>query len=443
LLMYPTQACNGSSFRFRAYVNIGVFLSAITLILAPIGIVAVTDTRCLLSLFQPIKDVNSEVTYEICSLYDNSASNCVQYDTATVVSTYRMVFEYDGGQCNAAVLATYAPVFLAFVLLAAPISASFDMILAPMLVPYCFARRHQNKYANHIFNLLRLTTWNVPSILAKYYIDDNENFESNIIIRNNQFDISTTEGFEIKNGIFDFDDDISKPREEFEFGEHEGGGVGVGGGEVDNEFGSRVHSFASSFMSVSSISPVERDRIVCEAMEVVQSIDIDYFAQAVMRRAFVQLCATLLVSLTFALAAPIIALACLIASYLQFRHHTFALSQIVDLSDTQIRLQEVTTTTASHASPNDTTIISDASSSPSSTSYIHPSTAPSVKTKTAPNFRHCNVLPNISGVVVFISMYIFWSCAILYYFNEVAAGVTVVLILSIFFLAICLWGVPE
>jgi hypothetical protein len=59
--------------------------------------------------------------------------------------------------------------------------------------------------------------------------------------------------------------------------------------------------------------------------------DADYLAQRIVERGFGQLMATLLVALTFGVAAPPVGGACAVASLVQLLHHRHVLGQVVDL----------------------------------------------------------------------------------------------------------------
>jgi hypothetical protein len=58
---------------------------------------------------------------------------------------------------------------------------------------------------------------------------------------------------------------------------------------------------------------------------------LDYLAQRVVERAFVQVIATLLEALTFGIAVPLVGSACAVAAFVQLLHHRHVLGQIVSL----------------------------------------------------------------------------------------------------------------
>jgi len=60
-------------------------------------------------------------------------------------------------------------------------------------------------------------------------------------------------------------------------------------------------------------------------------VNLDYLAQSVVERAFVQVMATLIVALTFGIAVPVVGCACAVAAFVQFLHHRQVLDQLVYL----------------------------------------------------------------------------------------------------------------
>jgi len=62
---------------------------------------------------------------------------------------------------------------------------------------------------------------------------------------------------------------------------------------------------------------------------------LDYLAQRVVERAFVQLMPTLLVALTFGIAVPLVGGACVVAAFVHLLHHRHVLGQIVSLGSTE------------------------------------------------------------------------------------------------------------
>ena len=72
--------------RFRLRMAIAAVLSATTLVVLPVLIVLVTDTRCFYYTFKPQPPVETEVPVSFCSIED--ATGCEEYATDVYTSIY-------------------------------------------------------------------------------------------------------------------------------------------------------------------------------------------------------------------------------------------------------------------------------------------------------------------------------------------------------------------
>eukprot|EP00615_Pteridomonas_danica_P014104 CAMPEP_0114400394 /NCGR_PEP_ID=MMETSP0102-20121206/16371_1 /TAXON_ID=38822 ORGANISM="Pteridomonas danica, Strain PT" /NCGR_SAMPLE_ID=MMETSP0102 /ASSEMBLY_ACC=CAM_ASM_000212 /LENGTH=562 /DNA_ID=CAMNT_0001562763 /DNA_START=123 /DNA_END=1811 /DNA_ORIENTATION=- len=160
--LFPTSSWG---YRFRAAVNIAVIISSCSLVLGPILIVSITDPRCLYYHFKPQNKVTADVTFQFCTVLDQFGV-CSHYEEETMPSSYIPQFEYDGNECVSAVISTYAPVFLTHVLLSTPISAVIELILVPLIAPWCFQNRYVNKWVGRVLFGLRAATYNTPCLLS-------------------------------------------------------------------------------------------------------------------------------------------------------------------------------------------------------------------------------------------------------------------------------------
>ena len=88
--------------RFQRRVGLATLLSAIGFVVAPIGIVAVVDPRCLNYWLFPPDDTTTEVGTTYCSLSTttNGRTTCREYATDSSPSTYSYDFAYSGEQCG-------------------------------------------------------------------------------------------------------------------------------------------------------------------------------------------------------------------------------------------------------------------------------------------------------------------------------------------------------
>jgi hypothetical protein len=110
---------------------------------------------------------------------------------------------------------------------------------------------------------------------------------------------------------------------------------------------------------------------------------IDYLAQRVVERAFVQVMGTLILTLTFGIAVPAVGGACALAALVQLLHHRHALGQIVALG----RIEQ-----------------------------------PPV----VPNLTGCTDVPAGCAVVVVATVFLVWLCAAAGYLEPVTVGVTLI-----------------
>jgi len=106
---------------------------------------------------------------------------------------------------------------------------------------------------------------------------------------------------------------------------------------------------------------------------------LDYLAQRVVERAFVQVMTTLLVALTFGIAVPVVGGACAVAAFVQLLHHRHVLGQIVGLG----RLEQ-----------------------------------PAV----VPNLMGCTDIPASSAVVIVVTVTLVWVCGIVGYLEPAVIG---------------------
>jgi hypothetical protein len=115
---------------------------------------------------------------------------------------------------------------------------------------------------------------------------------------------------------------------------------------------------------------------------------IDYLAQRVVERAFVQVLLTLLVALTFGIAVPLVGFSCAMAAFVQYLHHRHVFGQIVGLG----RLEQ-----------------------------------PVV----VPNLMGCTDVPIGCAVVVIVTVVLVWVCGTVGYLEPAAIGCMLLIGLSI------------
>jgi hypothetical protein len=116
---------------------------------------------------------------------------------------------------------------------------------------------------------------------------------------------------------------------------------------------------------------------------------LDFFGRSVIRRALVQISSTMLVMLTFGIAAPAIGLACIFAAIVQFRHHSLVFSQIVSLGEV-------------------------------------------LKVPSLPKLKRCNRMPLVTCGTLVLTTALFWGCMIIDYMNEAVVIVSFLLIIVVF-----------
>jgi len=114
---------------------------------------------------------------------------------------------------------------------------------------------------------------------------------------------------------------------------------------------------------------------------------VDYLAQRVVERAFVQVIATLIVGLTFGIAVPAVGGACAVAAFVHLLHHWYVLGQIVELG----RLEQ-----------------------------------PAI----VPNLMGCTDVPVSCAVVVVLTVVLVWVCGAVGYLEPFVLGITILIGLS-------------
>ena len=125
---------------------------------------------------------------------------------------------------------------------------------------------------------------------------------------------------------------------------------------------------------------------------------LDFLAQRVVERAFVQLIATLIIALTFGIAVPVVGGACAVAAFVQLLHHRHVLGQVVGLG----RLEQ-----------------------------------PAV----VPNLMGCTEIPACSAVVIVVTVLLVWVCGIVGYLEPAVIGCMLLIGLCVAFAAcgIAVW----
>ena len=251
--------------RFQVRLTLSTAVAALSTIAAPVIIVLVTDDRCLYKAWHSPNEVTTDVAVKYCvtfSTITTGRQSCLVYDEDLVQSTYTPAFDYDGSRCVSAVLSTYAPVFLAAVLLTAAVPAAMELLVVPALAPWCHRNSASSSFADGILQGLRMMTWNVlPTLQAA---DQRMSSVTSIAAQGD-------------NGALP---DLA---------------------------------LSAEHPPVVPIPPV----------------DVDYLAQRVVERGILQLIGTLLIALTFGLAAPPVGGACALAALVQLAHHQHVLGVIV------------------------------------------------------------------------------------------------------------------
>mmetsp|Transcript_50483 Transcript_50483/g.64696 ORF Transcript_50483/g.64696 Transcript_50483/m.64696 type:complete len:576 (-) Transcript_50483:157-1884(-) len=333
--------------RFRMTINLCIFLSIISLILVPIIIVIITDERCMLNYFQPEDKITRLIPYEKCYI-TSSESGCLQHGINYVESSYIPKFHYRQGQCISALISTYAPVFLAYILLSAPISAALELIIVPLIAPWCYHHKKKSKIASWLYYLLLQVTLNVPCVLCSYF--------------NNQKDINELllyHDFIIPINNNDNDDNNDDDNDEAQTNH------------------ANIHNQNHQLGPSNQLHQLHKanHRQTNQQQYVNHMNHINQRCQSIIRRGYVRFCTTLMIVLTYGMAAPLIGTACIISELIQFNHHTLILSQMIDLSEL----------------------------------------LPQPK---LPELNHCLYLPKFSGFIILLTTLIFWFCVIIYYMRS-------------------------
>jgi hypothetical protein len=109
--------------------------------------------------------VTADVAVEYCAIFEEH-NRCAACSTDVAQSSYAPAFNYDGRRCVPAVLSAYAPVFLAAVLLTATFPAGLELLVVPLVAPWCHAKSASSPLARGGLAALRSVTYNVVPALA-------------------------------------------------------------------------------------------------------------------------------------------------------------------------------------------------------------------------------------------------------------------------------------
>lgn len=97
------------------------------------------------------QNIHSAVQVRFCSEIDTLTTQCTEYTTESIESTYEFQFSYGGDECVSAVLEVYAPVFVGSIILSAFLPFALHLIILPRLVP--ILRRSSNRAAGIMLRL--------------------------------------------------------------------------------------------------------------------------------------------------------------------------------------------------------------------------------------------------------------------------------------------------
>jgi len=109
------------------------------------------------------------------------------------------------------------------------------------------------------------------------------------------------------------------------------------------------------------------------------TVKLDFLAQRIVERAFVQVMVTLIVALTFGIAVPVVGFACAVAAYVHILHHRHVLGQIINLG----RIEQPAA---------------------------------------VPNLKGCTDIPVACSVVVVFTVVLVWMCGAVSYFEPAVIG---------------------
>ena len=262
----PATQEGGVALRFRMRLTIGVALASFAWLVAPVGVVLLTDPRCYYyaSVCHVANDCldaqHSVITYEYCASDSSDAELCPRKLVSAFTSSFKPHFSYRGEHCASAMVEIYAPVYLQSAILAAVLPALLELVVVPWSV-----RRAKTSV------VARRMVWALEQITL------NANVVAELLEGTSQED---------------------------EWTNHIGRG-----------------SAPSSPNQSSSHGPNRNPNLL-----------IDELAQEVVERGFGQLVSTLLLALTFGLAAPMAGLALGAAAGVQLVHHLCVLGQVVEVA---------------------------------------------------------------------------------------------------------------
>ena len=115
-----TTSAQRRRLQFRRRLSLSSFLVALNVVIFPISIVALADTRCVFYWWHEQSSATTTVSIRYCNHIENvngRVTECLEYATNSVESSFTPPFTFDAEQCVSAVIETYSPVMMAYVLL--------------------------------------------------------------------------------------------------------------------------------------------------------------------------------------------------------------------------------------------------------------------------------------------------------------------------------------
>jgi len=150
-----------AALRFHSRTTTTVVLFVIAGIIIPIIVILATDPRCFYHQWIESRAAETNNVYvPSCSFLEEDGS-CSQFTDVVTQSTYTQEATYSGAKCVASVLFIYVPVFQCGVFFTALVPALLELVIVPLVAPWCYKNRHSSAVATKGLWVLRTIALNV------------------------------------------------------------------------------------------------------------------------------------------------------------------------------------------------------------------------------------------------------------------------------------------
>lgn len=157
--------------RYQMRVNLSAIFFVLLGLASPLAVVVNTDTSCARYYWTPQTKITSTIPVSTCFVFSPSGL-CTDLGSYDIYSTFTPKYDFSGSRCVSAILRIYAPVYLLVVLLVAMVPFILEILVVPIMAPFCMRHRMHSFIAHSLLRFFEATSSNVTLVLApKVYVD--------------------------------------------------------------------------------------------------------------------------------------------------------------------------------------------------------------------------------------------------------------------------------